>query len=186
MSMKSRHSSTRLPLKLSWRTLRLARPDISATKKSVGHINSTIMFSFLKNLFSKKAGEANLKIPFVDSPTGKIIAAKVVRVEKHPNADRLRVIHLTDGKSEIGPVVCGALNFREGDIVVLALPGATIAQNIHSDTHESFVLNKAKIRGVESQGMICAAFELGITNDPGDKPEIMVLPPGVKPGTPLA
>ncbi len=123
------------------------------------------MFNFLKNLFSNKPQAQPL-----------IIAAKVTKVEKHPNADRLRVISLTDGKRTIEPVVCGAFNFVEGDIVALALPGATIAQNIHSDTHESFVLGTAKIRGVESQGMICAEFELGLTSEPGDKPEIMILP----------
>lgn len=122
------------------------------------------MFRFLKNLFS-----SNKSQPL-------IIAAKVTKVEKHPNADRLRVISLTDGKRTIEPVVCGAFNFGEGDIVALALPGATIAQNIHSDTHESFVLGTAKIRGIESQGMICAEFELGLTSEPGDKPEIMILP----------
>lgn len=125
------------------------------------------MFNFLKNLFGLKKSIRS------DS---KIIAAKVIKIEKHPNADRLRVISLSDGKQTIEPVVCGAFNFVEGDIVALALPGATIAQNIHSDAHESFVLGTAKIRGIESQGMICAEFELGLTNEPGDKPEIMILP----------
>ncbi len=143
------------------------------------------MFNFLKSLFQSHQ-TPSLQVPFVPNPTGKIIAAKVVRVEKHPNADRLRVIYLTDGAREIGPVVCGAFNFGEGDIVVLALPGATIAQNIHSEAHESFELSTATIRGVESQGMICAEFELGLTKTPGDKPEIMLLPSSVKPGTALA
>ncbi len=97
----------------------------------------------------------------------RIIVTKVIRIEKHPNADRLRVIALSDGIKEHYPVVCGAFNFSEGDLVALALPGASIAQNIHSDSHEPFILDKAKIRGVESQGMICAAYELGLSNDPG-------------------
>lgn len=113
---------------------------------------------------------------FKPASSGKVIAARVISVEKHPNADRLRVIGLTDGKEAIGPIVCGAFNFDVGDIVALALPGAKIAHNIHSETHESFVLDKANIRGVESQGMICAAFELGLSDTPGDNPEIMVLP----------
>lgn len=137
---------------------------------------------FLKNLFSKIKSK-KLNIPFVPSPSGLIIAAKVVRIEKHPNADRLRVIGLNNGETEIYPVVCGAFNFFEGDTVVLALPGAVIAQNIHSDTHESFTLGTAKIRGIESQGMICAEFELGLTAEPGEKPEIMILPNSVAPGT---
>ena len=103
-----------------------------------------------------------------------IVVAQVTKVEKHPNADRLRVIELTDGTNTISPVVCGAWNFDVGAKVALALPGAQIAQNIHSETHEPFVIQKAKIRGIESQGMICAAFELGIGPN-SEKPEIMIL-----------
>jgi phenylalanyl-tRNA synthetase beta chain len=126
------------------------------------------MLNFLKSFFS--------------SPSNKIIAAKVVKIEKHPNADRLRVVSLFDGSKTIEPVVCGAFNFSEGDIVALALPGAKIAQNIHSEEHESFILSTAKIRGIESQGMICAEFELGLTDTVGDKPEILILPPDTKLG----
>ena len=110
-----------------------------------------------------------------------IITARVAKVEKHPNADRLRIVELFDGTNTIAPVVCGAFNFNEGDIVALALPGAVIPQNIHSDTHESFTLQKAKIRGIESQGMICAAFELGLSNDSGKG--IMILKGDVRLGT---
>lgn len=96
-----------------------------------------------------------------------IIAAKVVDVQKHPNADRLRIVKVDVGNKIVEPIVCGAFNFEVGAIVVLALPGANIPQNIHSETHEPFILEKAKIRGVESQGMICAAFELGLSTEPG-------------------
>lgn len=126
------------------------------------------MFDFIKNLFS---GKPETK------PNNLIIAAKVTKIEKHPNADRLRVISLFDGQKEISPVVCGAYNFEEGDIVVLALPGAHIENNVHSEAHESYTLGTAKIRGVESQGMICSAFEIGKSDIPEEKPEILVLPP---------
>jgi phenylalanyl-tRNA synthetase beta chain len=116
-------------------------------------------------------------------PDSNIVAAKVSDVQKHPNADRLRIIKLDIGNHVVEPVVCGAFNFGVGDTVALALPGARIAQNVHSEIHESFVLGKAKIRGIESQGMICAAFELGLTKDPGDKPEIILLKNGIKPGS---
>lgn len=97
-----------------------------------------------------------------------IIAAKVLAIEKHPNADRLRVVKLDAGShGEIYPVVCGAFNFDVGDMVVLALPRAEIPHNIHSEQHEPFTLDKATIRGVESQGMICAAFELGVSEEVG-------------------
>lgn len=94
-----------------------------------------------------------------------IIVAKVTKVEKHPNADRLRVIELSDGINTIAPVVCGAWNFDVGAVVVLALPGATIPHDQHDPEGKSFTLSKATIRGVESQGMICSGKELGITDD---------------------
>jgi len=94
-----------------------------------------------------------------------IIVAKVTKVEKHPNADRLRVIELTDGTNTFAPVVCGAWNFDVGAIVPLALPGATIPHDQHDPEGKSFVLGKAKIRGIESQGMICSAKELGLSGD---------------------
>ncbi len=134
------------------------------------------MLDYLKKFFVKKSRH------FVPQ-TDHVIAAKVTAIEKHPNADRLRVITLTDGNRAITPVVCGAFNFDVGDIVALALPGATIAHNIHSEEHESFVLSTATIRGVESQGMICAAFEIGKSDEIGDKPEIMILPANTKLGT---
>jgi phenylalanyl-tRNA synthetase beta chain len=97
-----------------------------------------------------------------------IVSAKVLEIQKHPNADRLRIVKLDAGDRVVEPVVCGATNFEVNDVVALALPGATITQNIHSQTHEPFVLGKAKIRGVESQGMICAAFELGLSDKTGE------------------
>lgn len=96
-----------------------------------------------------------------------IIVAEVTKVEKHPNADRLRVIELSDGTKVIAPIVCGAWNFDVGAKVALALPGAKIP-------YDDSTLSKATIRGIESQGMICAAFELNL-GPKGDKPEIMIL-----------
>lgn len=142
------------------------------------------MLDFLKKLFSKNSQSQSSAQGSVTPPIkGHIIAAKVTAVEKHPNADRLRVITLTDGTRAIGPVVCGAFNFDVGAIVALALPGAHIAHNIHSEQHESFTLGTATIRGIESQGMICAAFEIGKSDQIGDKPEIMILPEDTKIGT---
>ncbi len=96
-----------------------------------------------------------------------IIVAKVTKVEKHPNADRLRVITLTDKSNTYSPVVCGAWNFDVGAVVPLALPGATIPHDQHDPAGKPFVLGKATIRGVESQGMICSGKELGLSDDGG-------------------
>lgn len=148
------------------------------------------MWNLLKRLFGESkqgdigtAAETNENSSATPPTSGAIIAAKVTKVEKHPNADRLRVITLTDGVRTIEPVVCGAFNFDVGHIVALALPGAHIARNIHSDEHEPFTLGPAKIRGVESQGMICAAFEIGASDELDEKPEIMILPETTTLGT---
>jgi phenylalanyl-tRNA synthetase beta chain len=120
-----------------------------------------------------------------DFKFSQVFVAKVLSFEKHPNADRLRVVKLDMGPGKIvDPVVCGANNFAEGDLVALALPNAVIPQNIHSEQHESFTLGKATIRGVESQGMICAGFELGLA--PLDQESgIMILPKTAKVGSKL-
>lgn len=136
--------------------------------------------NFFQKLFSRSASAPASATKHVFT---NIITAKVERIEKHPNADRLQVVALSDGKAEYYPIVCGASNFKEGDVVALALPGAVIPKNIHSDEHESFTLGTAKIRGVESQGMICAEFELGLANEPGDG--IMILPANTAIGVPL-
>ena len=115
-----------------------------------------------------------------------VFTAVVTSVEKHPNADRLRVVSLTVGKKEISPVVCGAWNFDVGDVVALALPGANIPHDIHSSAHESFILGKAKIRGIESQGMVCSGFELGLSPEPETSPEILVLRNGTPHGEDFA
>ncbi len=130
--------------------------------------------NFFKNLFSLK--------PSSTPNFPGIVAAQVLEIQKHPNADRLRVIKLDVGNAVVEPVVCGALNFGVGDIVVLALPGANIPKSIHDENHKSFILTKAKIRGIESQGMICAAFELGL-GPLNEKPEIALLKPGTAPGS---
>lgn len=124
--------------------------------------------SFIKSIFSITKKTSTKSFP-------NIVVAKVLSLKKHPNADRLRITKLDIGSKIVEPVVCGASNFEAGAIVALALPGAEIPQNIHSETHEPFILGKAKIRGIESQGMICAAFELGLSKEPGTG--IMLLKP---------
>jgi|GEM_PF-1228750 len=125
--------------------------------------------SWFKKFFSQKTIEnGNISVDLQNhADFSNFFAAKVLEWQKHPNADRLRIVKLDLGDQVVEPVVCGASNFDAGDMVVLALAGAKIAQNIHSETHEAFVLGKAKIRGIESQGMICATFELGLSSDPG-------------------
>ena len=85
------------------------------------------------------------------------IVAEVLEAEKHPQADRLKVCKVNTGK-EVLQIVCGAPNARAGIKAVLARPG-----DVMPDTGEA--LKKGVIRGVESQGMMCAVDELGIGTD---------------------
>ena len=89
---------------------------------------------------------------------GKFKIAKVLKTEKHPNADKLKVCDVTIGGNEILKVVCGAPNVREGLITIYAPPGAIIPKT-------KFELKIAKIRGVESKGMLCSENELNLSED---------------------
>ena len=89
---------------------------------------------------------------------GKFKIAKVLKAEKHPNADKLKVCDVTIGGKEILKVVCGAPNAREGLITIYAPPGTVIPKT-------NFELKVAKIRGVESRGMLCSESELNLSEE---------------------
>jgi phenylalanyl-tRNA synthetase beta chain len=89
---------------------------------------------------------------------GKFKIAKVLKAEKHPNADKLKICDVTIGGNEILKVVCGAPNAREGLITIYAPPGAVIPKT-------NFELKVAKIRGVESRGMLCSESELNLSEE---------------------
>ncbi len=84
--------------------------------------------------------------------------AKIIKAEKHPNADKLKVCDVTIGGKETLKVVCGASNARDGLITIYAPPGAVIPKT-------KFELKIAKIRGVESKGMLCSGSELNLSED---------------------
>lgn len=92
-----------------------------------------------------------------------VVTAKVISKEKHPNADKLSVCKVTDGTEEY-QVVCGAPNVAAGQIVPFAKIGAVLGD---------IKIKEAKLRGVESFGMICSERELGLTDEHNG---IMVLP----------
>ena len=84
--------------------------------------------------------------------------AKIIKTEKHPNADRLKVCDVDIGKKELIKVVCGANNAREGLITIYAPPGAIVPK-----TKTKLVV--AKIRGVTSYGMLCSESELNLSDE---------------------
>ena len=87
-----------------------------------------------------------------------VVVAQVLSREQHPNADRLSVCRVDDGSGQPPrQIVCGAKNFKEGDKVPLALPGATLPGDV--------TIKVGTLRGVESQGMLCSARELRLADD---------------------
>ena len=102
------------------------------------------------------------------------IVGEVITAEKHPNADKLRLCSVSDGKDTL-QIVCGAPNARAGIKVVLARPGTTIPAS-------GDVLKLGTIRGVESRGMMCSARELLLGEDHDG---IIELKPGAKVGAPV-
>lgn len=98
-----------------------------------------------------------------------LVIGKVLSCVQHPNADRLRVTTVDVGGPEILHVVCGAPNVAEGQKVVVATVGTTVYPN----EGEPFKINKSKIRGEVSEGMLCAEDEIGLG---GSHAGIMVLP----------
>ncbi len=107
----------------------------------------------------------------------------VVKKEKHPNADKLSLCEVQTTDSEISKIVCGAPNIAEGQKVVVATLGAIVPKNQHDPEGKPFTITKAKIRGVESQGMICSAYELGLNSDSAG---ILVLDANATVGMPFA
>ena len=88
----------------------------------------------------------------------KVVVAQVLSREQHPNADRLSVCKVDDGSGQPPrQIVCGAKNFKEGDKVPLALPGAELPGDVK--------IKVGKLRGVESEGMLCSAKELRLADD---------------------
>ena len=84
--------------------------------------------------------------------------AKIIKVEKHPNADKLKVCDVNIGEKETLKVVCGAPNARDGLVTIYAPPGAIIPKT-------KFQLKIAKIRGIESRGMLCSESELNLSDE---------------------
>jgi phenylalanyl-tRNA synthetase beta chain len=131
--------------------------ELSGTKKSPERLAEMLMaHSF----------EVESVAPYAHGLSN-VVIGKVLSVEKHPGADRLRVATVTTGKKDVRSIVCGAPNLAKGQRVAVALPGAHLPGGIE--------IKEAELRGVKSSGMICSAKELGLGQD---HTGILVLPEG--------
>ena len=107
-----------------------------------------------------------------------LVVAEVLTCEAHPNSDHMRITTVNIGEAEPVQIVCGAANVAAGQKVIVATLGTKLY-----DGDECFTIKKSKLRGVESNGMICAEDEIGIGNDHSG---IIVLPNDAVVGTPAA
>ncbi len=104
-----------------------------------------------------------------------LLIGEVLTCEKHPDADKLKVTIVSDGHGETLQIVCGASNVAVGQKVIVAPVGS----KLFPVSGEVFTIKKAKIRGVESNGMLCAEDEIGLSNN---HEGIIVLPENAIPG----
>ena len=105
----------------------------------------------------------------------KVIVAQITASSRHPNADRLTVCEVDDASGTKRQIVCGATNYKVGDKVPLALPGAKLPNGLE--------IKKSKLRGVESEGMLCSPIELGLGKDASG---LLILSQEAKVGAPIA
>ncbi len=103
-----------------------------------------------------------------------VVAARIVAVERHPNADRLSVCRVDAGSGDLLSIVCGAPNAASGLVVPCARIGATLPGGV--------VIRATTMRGAESEGMLCSASELGISDDSAG---LLVLDPNIAIGADL-
>jgi phenylalanyl-tRNA synthetase beta chain len=107
-----------------------------------------------------------------------VVVARVLEIRPHPQADRIRLVDVDPGDGGPLQIVCGAWNFGVGDLIPLAPAGAVLPGD--------FKISKRKMRGEESNGMLCSARELELPEDPASADGLMILPEDIAPpGTPL-
>src|SRR6516225_6878862 len=104
-----------------------------------------------------------------------VIVSQITASSRHSNADRLTVCEVDDGSGTKRQIVCGATNYEVGDKVPLALPGTKLPNGTE--------MRKSKLRGVESEGMLCSPIELGLGEDASG---LLILSPDAKVGAPIA
>ena len=108
-----------------------------------------------------------------------LVVGEVLTCEKHPNADKLKLTTVNVGEEKPLQIVCGAPNVEVGQKVIVAKPGVTI----FPVKHDPITLQVAKIRSIESYGMICAEDEIGLSENHAG---ILILPENIKVGSPVA
>jgi phenylalanyl-tRNA synthetase beta chain len=122
-----------------------------------------------------RAGIETKKIETRGTNIENVVVSQITASSRHPNADRLTVCEVDDGSGTKRQIVCGATNYKVGDKVPLALPSAKLPNGTE--------IRKSKLRGVESEGMLCSPIELGLGEDASG---LLILSSEAKVGAPIA
>lgn len=151
-------------------------------KITLNWLKEYVDFNWTPEVLAERLTMLGIEVEGVDKRSGEfenVVVAQILGSEKHPNADKLSVCRVADGQGE-RQIVCGAKNYKVGDKVPLALPGCTLPTPAGQPP---FTIKVSKMRGVESQGMMCSAKELGVAEDAEG---LMILNPEAKTGQPFA
>src|SRR5215472_11774261 len=130
-------------------------------KVTLNWLKQYVDFSWSPEELAERLSMLGMEVESVPKLGGEfegVVVAQVVTCDKHPNADKLTYCRVNDGKGE-RHIVCGAHNFKAGDKVPLILPGHTLPAK---PGDAPIMIKAGKIRGVESQGMMCSPQELGL------------------------
>jgi phenylalanyl-tRNA synthetase beta chain len=122
-----------------------------------------------------RAGIETKNIETYGANIDNVVVSQITASSRHPNADRLTVCEVDNGSGTKRQIVCGATNYKVGDKALLALPGAKLPNGTE--------IRKSKLRGVESEGMLCSPIELGLGEDASG---LLILSPDAKVGAPIA
>jgi len=158
-------------------------------KVTLNWLKQYVDFNWSPEELSERLTMLGLEVESVHKVAGEfdgIVVAQVITRDKHPNADKLSVCRVNDGKGE-RQIVCGAQNFKAGDKVPLILPGASLPPK--PGETQPFTIKVGKIRNVESHGMLCSHEELGLDPEAiGHKKEdgLLILREDAKVGQPFA
>jgi len=151
-------------------------------KVTLNWLKQYVEFNWSPEELRERLTMLGLEVEGMQKLTGEfegVVVAQILSSEKHPNADKLSVCRVADGQGE-RQIVCGAKNYKVGDKVPLILPGASLPPK---PGEQPFTIKVSKMRGVESQGMMCSPQELGLAND---SEGLLILPTDAKVGQPFA
>ena len=151
-------------------------------KVTLNWLKDYVDFDWSPEQLAERLTMLGIEVEGVEKKTGEfenVVVAQILASDKHPNADKLSVCRVADGQAE-RQIVCGAKNYKVGDKVPLALPGCTLPT---APGQAPFTIKVGKLRGVESQGMMCSSKELGLAEDAEG---LLILPANAQVGQGLA